>query len=223
MHELLNLLIPNELLFCYIIPYSYRELDLGHFYHMSCLFIWHLILNQLYKKLKLKGKNFKMSDDLTPLSPSWLFALLWGWTFLALSAHRGLQDPPSCHLQPKSIFNPCWSLSPPLKLGVEGTPPKLCWAPHVSLVSFFACLVYTSPFTPCAHRVQFPAAIPFTGFYTMSAQQSAHWKLCKKGVALAFHPKSECRNQLQFGLHRKCLPSVHWTIKFNHFQVPPLP
>lgn len=39
MHQFLNLLILNGLLFCYIVPYSYRELVLGHFYPMSCHFI----------------------------------------------------------------------------------------------------------------------------------------------------------------------------------------
>lgn len=114
-----------------------------------------------------------------------------------LCLHTGLcRTPiPSTHNLNPSVCSPahCSSLSLPIKW-VWKQPPSN--TPIFHLCCFLHVWFAPASSHPVHIKCSFPAAIPFTGSYTTSAQQSAHWEPWKKGVVVAFYPKSECRSQL---------------------------
>lgn len=114
--------------------------------------------------------------------------------FPGLVCTQGSARLPITHnLNPSST--PADHLVPPLNWVLQELP-KLCWDPIFHLCCFLHVWFTAASSHPVHTKCSFPAAVPFSGFYTMPAQQSARWKQCKKGVAVAFYPKSECRSQL---------------------------
>lgn len=129
-------------------PFLSHELS----FHMKFHF------KSIVQKAKGGGKNLKylMTWHLSPLHGSCCEA---GLSWLCLHTEACRTPIPTTHnLNPSST--PADRLVSPLNR-VSKELPKPCWAPHLSLVLFFACLVYTTQFTPCAHWVQLPSCNSF--------------------------------------------------------------